>query len=169
MPSYKFFKDTGIQYFGNDDIVDFSRNDQDTEPYNDRANLQFSFHLFANEWLPFSLDGQRNLLRLYYNTKIVIFAIDTTIRSNDPLDNFPEDLFRYSLVENDIAGDLDIHNDYRGNADTNLFESIADNEEIRDYVKHIYDRKRIIDRCNKITNLEKKRKAIEFFKSNDYS
>ena len=48
MSSYTFFKDTGVQFFGNDTTIDFRFNDTDTGPYDGRANLQFAFELFKN-------------------------------------------------------------------------------------------------------------------------
>jgi len=35
--------------------------------------------------------------------------------------------------------------------------------------EHIYDRKGILERCNKIKNIEKRNEAIEFFKKSDFS
>ena len=35
--------------------------------------------------------------------------------------------------------------------------------------EHIYDRKGILERCNKIKNIEKRNEAIEFFEKSDYS
>ena len=35
--------------------------------------------------------------------------------------------------------------------------------------EHIYDRKGIIERCNKIKNIEKRNEALDFFEKNDYS
>ena len=35
--------------------------------------------------------------------------------------------------------------------------------------EHIYDRKDILKRCNKIRKLSDRKEALEFFKNNDYS
>ena len=35
--------------------------------------------------------------------------------------------------------------------------------------EHIYDRKGIIERCNKIKNFEKRNEVLDFFEQNDYS
>ena len=35
--------------------------------------------------------------------------------------------------------------------------------------EHIYDRKGIIEKCNKIKNMEKRKEVLDFFQKNDYS
>lgn len=93
---YEFFKNTGIQFFGH------SLNDAlDTQGNN---NFEFAYRLFLNEWLPLSIDGERNLVRFYLgrnnDIEFVVYCIDTTIRDDA--------LYKSSMIAVDEAQELEL-------------------------------------------------------------
>ena len=63
---YQFFSNTAIQYFGDPDLyIEIEGPNGTVEvPEYGKATLEFAQRLFLKEWLPISLDGQRNLLRV---------------------------------------------------------------------------------------------------------
>ena len=93
---YKFFKNTGIQFFGIPwDGVNPDLFNKRYEKYDNAEMFNYATKLFQNEWIPISLDGERNLIRFYLGIKPrfhIVYCIDTTIREND----------KSSLVKNDI-------------------------------------------------------------------
>ena len=141
--SYKFFSDTGIQFFSDPDlIIDFKTNAAEIEEDVRLTNLRFAYSLFRTEWLPFSLDGNRNLIRIYYNErKQLIFCIDTTIRSQMENMKFPPQIFKYSLVETDITTTLEVKNEYKTHQHVNLFSKITTNTQTEKWVIDIFNRK----------------------------
>ena len=139
--SYKFFANTGIQFFGDLKELPLNITNEEKSSPTGKTTLRFAWQLFRDEWLPFSIDGERNLLRIYINKlKQPVLALDTTIRSNAQHPQLAGTLSIHSLIENDIAQKLDIHPKYNHDQD-NLFNHIAYNSEIDDYVKTIFDRK----------------------------
>ena len=96
---YTFFKNTGIQYFGNEDVnfTNALELNRVVESFGGDASLAFARKLLTNEWVPLSLDGERNLLRICFlfidGRSENIFAIDTKISDN----------LRYFLTQEDLA------------------------------------------------------------------
>ena len=131
---YNFFKDTGIQFFG-DSNVEFDYSTEANNPFNteDDINLNaFAYRLFIKQWLPLSLDHERTLIRILYNGKRIIYSIDTTIRE-DSYEN-------QSLISNDVTLSLNIKNELR---ERNLEEdNIFVGEFIRSWIKSIKERRR---------------------------
>ena len=63
---FTFFKNTGIQFFGDsnwglrrDAYKDISI--KDALEFDGNVIGAYIYHLLRNEWIPFSLDGRRNL------------------------------------------------------------------------------------------------------------
>ena len=134
---YQFFKDTGIQFFGDPTIpteIELNK-DEVVDASNGKTNLQFSHRLLNGEWLPLAIDNERNLTRfLYQNNKPIIYSIDTTIRDNNG------DTYKNSLTKTDVASSLTIGKGLKDNS-TNLHNRIIVNEFIKGWVKDIYNRK----------------------------
>ena len=134
---YQFFKDTGIQFFGDPSIptkIELNE-DEVVDASNGKTNLQFSHRLLSGEWLPLAIDNERNLTRfLYHNNKPIIYSIDTTIRDNNG------DTYKNSLTKTDVASSLTIGKGLKDNS-TNLHNRIIVNEFIKGWVKDIYNRK----------------------------
>ena len=89
---YEFFKNTGIQFFGQSTVgLDFDKFVKEKNPTDDSQNehiYEYSYRILLNEWLPLSLDGKRNLLRFRLGKKtdgehFILYCFDTTIRDNE--------------------------------------------------------------------------------------
>jgi len=140
--SYKYFSNTGIQYFGDPKLkIKFETQDQTYNfPGFGDANLDFARRLFFQEWLPLSLDGERSLLRvligigsedgLLFN----VFALDTTIRD---IGNHTT-----SLVKNDIAQTLNIKTDYFEHTELlDLANSVPILYQTEQWVRYIFEKR----------------------------
>lgn len=139
---YQFFSNTGIQFFSDPDLIfDFNtESDIIDDNLSHITNLHFAYSLLRTEWLPFSLDGDRNLIRIYYNkNKQIIFCIDTTIRSQIENMHYPE-VFKYSLVDTDITSTLKVNSEYNHRIE-NLYNKINTNTETVKWVNDIFERK----------------------------
>jgi len=109
---YRLFKNSGIQYFGNPKVSFTTKLDpiENYETAEGSASYLFARKLLKNEWVPFSLDGNRNLLRICFldvdNKESNVFAMDTKI-STDPEDpnNF--------LIQDDISDILYISSELK--------------------------------------------------------
>ena len=133
---YNFFKDTGIQFFGDSNIeFDFDYSTDSNNPFKSDDEINYNavvYRMFLNEWLPLSLDHRRTLIRFLYNGKRIIYSIDTTIRE-DSYEN-------QSLISNDVTLSLDIKDELR---ESNLLEdNIFVGEYIRSWIKSIKERRR---------------------------
>ena len=133
---YNFFKDTGIQFFGDSNIeFDFDYSTDSNNPFKSDDEINYNpvvYRMFLNEWLPLSLDHRRTLIRFLYNGKRIIYSIDTTIRE-DSYEN-------QSLISNDVTLSLDIKDELR---ESNLIEdNIFVGEYIRSWIKSIKERRR---------------------------
>ena len=90
---FTFFKNTGIQFFGDSNwglSRDAYKNISIAGDQNSNVIGAYIYHLLRDEWIPFSLDGRRNLLRVYFrgfsnveqgNGLEPIFALDTTFHN----------------------------------------------------------------------------------------
>jgi len=136
---FEYFGNTGIQYFGNPDFT-LDLTGAESLVYDDpvygSASLLFAADLFFKKWLPLSLDGERNLLRVFFGQKaghvFNVFALDTTIRDDDSRHT--------SLMQHDVAQELPIQNDLRQNNDIEYFyDKITVLQETEDWINKIYE------------------------------
>ena len=78
--TFKFFKDSGIQFFTIPDAI-LSYDDKMHEKFED------DYELFTKKWFPLSLDGVRNILMFKLlstgDKPGVIFSIDTNLSDGD--------------------------------------------------------------------------------------
>lgn len=134
---YQFFKDTGIQFFGDStkDVKIELKKDVIEDGINGETNLSYSNRLLSGEWLPLAMDNERNLIRfLYQNNKPIIFAVDTTIRENNG------NTFKNSLTQSDVASSLIIHQNFLNN-EPNLHSRINVSGFVSEWIAHIFDKK----------------------------
>ena len=138
---YQFFSNTAIQYFGDPDLyIEIEGPNGTVEvPEYGEATLEFAQRLFLKEWLPISLDGQRNLLRVYFGFKggkiYNVFAIDTNIRDIGT--------HTTSLTDNDIRQSLPVIPELKEYlSEEELRSSIPIHYQTKEYVEEIYERKR---------------------------
>ena len=65
---YNFFKDTGIQFFGDSNIeFDFDYSTDSNNPFKSDDEINYNavvYRMFLNEWLPLSLDHRRTLIKV---------------------------------------------------------------------------------------------------------
>ena len=69
---YQFFKDTGIQFFGDPSIptkIELNK-DKVVDASNGKTNLEFSHRLLSGEWLPLAIDNRpQNLLSISFDPR----------------------------------------------------------------------------------------------------
>jgi len=132
---YKFFKNTGIQFFGIPwDGVNPDLFNKRYEKYDNAEMFNYATKLFQNEWIPISLDGERNLIRFYLGMKPrshIVYCIDTTIREND----------KSSLVKNDIGQVLPVQTDLKSKKNIDV-DNIKTTSSINEWIESIDKRKR---------------------------
>ena len=117
--SYKFFKNTGIQFFGLEKGLLYTDNSEFNKTY---QNLYR--HLMHN-WLPLSLNGQRNILmiRILNFRGDIMVSIDTNVVPGDKNENYHgihehDDILRFIYnKDNVVIGD---------------YNNLTDNKELQD-------------------------------------
>ena len=135
---YQFFKNTGVQFFGDSSKEIKLEPNQIPVPdgMNGSSDLSFSSRMFRGEWLPLALDNERNLVRFLYNGKACLFSIDTTIR-----DNSNGTMYKNSLMKSDISEELKVHEDLISD-NSNRYERIKVTSHIDQWVKAIFQNKK---------------------------
>ena len=145
--SFKFFTNTGIQFFGekNFKIQECEKKLLHEVPGIGKTDLAFARTLFYEKkrdgcWLPLSLDGQRNLLRVFFSINekdgalFHFFAIDTNLRD--------ESFSSSSLTPNDIAQTLNIKSYDLNKSIEELMSDIPVLEHTKTWIKKIADDKK---------------------------
>jgi len=136
---FSYFTNTGIQFFSNSDWGlgrDSLSNIALTDDENSKVIGPYIYHLLKNEWIPLSLDGRRNILRVYFrdsynkesgNSLEPVFALDTTLHDPKTCPN--------TLTEKDIGHDIETISVFISHSINNP-EEISNNP---DMIKEIYD------------------------------
>ena len=133
----EFFSNTGIQFFG-DSSVRVSLDDADViedTAVNGEASLRFARRLFLDEWLPLSLDGRRNLFRIFVggtDTLHYVMALDTAIRKG----------VKHSLDKDDVGNEVRIDPNLESLANDDLFNYVTVLDETKKWISEIYSRKK---------------------------
>ena len=102
---FELFKNTGIQYFGQSArSIDFGSL-RNVDYGDDSFLFDYAYRILLNEWLPLSLDENRNLVRFLLGRNDagqhhILYCIDTTIRDDEH--------YKTSLVKDDEASTLEI-------------------------------------------------------------
>ena len=136
---HEFFSNTGIQFFGDPsvklDMNDFHNEDEsDDSPLEGNANIDFARVLFLNKWVPFSVDGKRNLFRIFFgasaNMLHYVMAIDTIIRVD----------VEHSLNDDDIGNEINVLPNLIDQQSNNDFDILL--PETEKWISDIYEKQK---------------------------